>query len=113
MGFSLNATTAVIWLPHEMKLNRQLVDRALIKKVFFTCVVFCLSAVLLGSLPEIWFSNHLKKNWNAEENTLAGTKNSRSYRLCLVFALDGVPYTMVKDLQKEGYFRGFYHPAGL
>ncbi len=88
-------------------------DKPYMKKALFTCVVLCLSAVLLSILPEIWFSNHLKKNWNVEENSPAGPKNGRRYRLCLVFALDGVPYTMVRDLQKEGYFNGFYPPGRL
>ncbi len=84
-----------------------------IKKTLFTCALLCLFAILLGTLPEIWFHNHLKKNWNVEENTLAGTKNGRRYRLCLVLALDGVPYTMLRDLRKEGYFNGFYPPGRL
>ncbi len=88
-------------------------DKALIKKVLFAGVVLCLFAVLLGTIPEIWFSHHLKKNWKVNENTLPDTQNGRRNRLCLVFALDGVPYTMVRDLQKEGYFKGFYPPGRL
>ena len=72
-------------------------DKPYFKKAFIICITLSLFAVLLGTLPEIWFKYHLKKNWNIEENTTtAELKNKRRYRLCLIFALDGVPYTMVR-----------------
>ncbi len=88
-------------------------DKSYIIKAVFIGVVLCLFAVLLSTLPEIWFSNHLKKNWNVDENTTIGPIVSHRNRLCLVFALDGVPYTMVRDLQKDGYFKDFYPPGRL
>ena len=34
-------------------------------------------------------------------------------RLRLVFALDGVPYSMVRKLEAEGHSKGFYPPGRL
>lgn len=84
------------------------------KKVLIICLVLFLLAILLNSLPQVWFKNHLKKNWNvAEHSAAAELKIGRSHRLCLIFALDGVPYPMIRDLQEAGYFRGFYPPGRL
>ena len=89
-------------------------NKPYLKKAFLICIALSLFAIMLGTLPEIWFKNHLDKNWNVEENTTAAElKQRRRYRLCLIFALDGVPYTTVRDLQKEGYFKGFYPPGRL
>lgn len=89
-------------------------NKPYLKKALLICIALSLFAIMLSTLPEIWFKNHLDKNWNVEENTTADElKQNRRYRLCLIFALDGVPYTTVRDLQKEGYFKGFYPPGRL
>ena len=89
-------------------------DNPYLKKALIICTALCLSAILLGILPDIWFKTHLKKNWNVKENSRSEEmKSSRRNRLCLIFALDGVPYGMIKNLQKEGFFKGFYPPGRL
>ena len=89
-------------------------DKPYLKKTLIICVVLCLSATVLGILPEIWFRTHLKKNWNVKESiSAAEIKNDRRNRLCLIVALDGVPYDMIRDLQKKGFFKGFYPPGRL
>ena len=85
------------------------------KKMGFCLIaVLCLATLLWGTLPEFWFRRHLEKNWNVnEDETPAGLERGRRNRLCLIFAIDGVPHPMVEDLYKKGYFEGFYPPGRL
>ena len=64
----------------------------------------------ISILPNVWFAQHLSKNWNAPELEQTSREDSR---LCLIFALDGVPYDVMHELHAEGYFKGFYPPGRL
>lgn len=79
------------------------------KKLLCLIAALGLLAVIWKTLPEFWFRQHLSQEWNvdATERT-AGLKSSRRHRLCLIFALDGVPYETVQHLQQQGFFKDFY-----
>ena len=66
--------------------------------------------VFVNILPSVWFARHLSKNWNAPETEQTTRKANR---LCLIFALDGVPFDVMHELHAEGYFKGFYPPGRL
>ena len=84
------------------------------KRAFIISLAVALSVILMGALPDIWFRNHLEKSWDVDDQTVGSElKKSRRNRLCLIFAVDGVPYWIIRDLKKEGYFKGFYPPGRL
>jgi len=73
-----------------------------------------LGVVAISILPNLWFAKHLSKNWNAPgPDSLKEQSSNRANRLCLIFALDGVPYDIMAELHAEGYFKGFYEPGRL
>ena len=89
-------------------------EKPVVKKVIVYFMALCLLAGLLVVLPDIWFKLQLKKDWNVAESTATTTLGSgRRHRLCLIFALDGVPYDMIRELQAQGWFKGFYPPGRL
>ncbi|MCF8070352.1 MAG: hypothetical protein K9L30_17355 [Desulfobacterales bacterium] len=89
-------------------------DNDFLKRVFFTLLAVGLCSVVIGVLPNLWFRSHLNKNWNIEESTApAGQEIPDPERLCLIFAIDGVPFKTIKALYDDGYFRGFYPPGIL
>ncbi len=91
-----------------------MLEKPVVKKVAVYIIGVCLLAGMLVVLPDIWFKAHLKKNWNAAESTPTQTPApGRRHRLCLIFALDGVPYRMIKALYAQGWFKGFYPPGRL
>jgi hypothetical protein len=53
------------------KFRWQMPDNPYLKRALIICAVLCLSAILLGVLPDIWFRTHLKKNWNVKESISA------------------------------------------
>lgn len=73
--------------------------------ISFACMVLGISFI-----PNLWFKWSLGKTHNIPD-TEVPTQDSN--RLCLIFALDGVPFEVIKDLTDEGYFKGFYPPGRL
>ncbi|NQT56527.1 MAG: hypothetical protein HQ551_09895 [Desulfobacteraceae bacterium] len=74
----------------------------------------CFIVVIINVLPNLWFKRHLNQNWNASETDSPRDRSSgQANRLCLIFALDGVPYDVIKELHTEGYFKEFYEPGKL
>ncbi len=73
-------------------------------------IILILCVFTMTTLPELWFKNHLNENWNISEKTKSKKQQNR---LCLIIALDGVPYEIIKELYAEGYFKGFYPPGRL
>ena len=57
-----------------------------------------------------WFEKRLRQNGPVESG-ISVTQPRK--RLCLIFALDGVPYDIIKELYMEGYFKGFFPPGRL
>ena len=74
----------------------------------------CLGIVIINVLPNLWFKRHLNKNYNTHKTDEQSERSSRqANRLCLIFALDGVPYEVMNELHSEDYFKGFYKPGRL
>lgn len=70
--------------------------------------------VLINILPDLWFKVHLSRNWNAPEiNVSLADSSIDKNKLCLVLALDGVPYDLISELYDEGFFAGFHKPGRL
>ncbi len=57
-----------------------------------------------------WFEKRLSQNGPVDGGIAATQPRNR---LCLIFALDGVPYDLIKELYMEGYFKGFFPPGRL
>ncbi len=76
--------------------------------------LFCLGILIIYFIPGLWFQRHLSKNWNVPESGMDLAEFSRlPNRLCLIFAVDGVPFDIMDELYAEGYFKGFYKPGRL
>ncbi len=76
--------------------------------------LFCLGILIINFMPTLWFQRHLSKNWNIPDTGLNLEEfTRRPNRLCLIFAVDGVPFDIMKELYDEGYFKGFYKPGRL
>ena len=82
----------------------------LLKVLLFLVGLVLAVVVIINVLPNIWFERRLSKNWNAPDLDQA---DRQANRLCLIFALDGVPYDVIQELRNEGYFKGFYTPGRL
>ncbi len=80
------------------------------RKLIIFFVTICIVLFLVNILPKIWFKWCLNKNTNAPQSAVQEEKSSR---LCLIFALDGVPYDVMAELTDQGYFKGFYKPGRL
>ena len=73
-----------------------------------------LFAVLVNVLPGLWFKTHLNRNWHIPDVGESRADAVRDpARLRLVLALDGVPYDVMSELYREGFFDGFHAPGRL
>ncbi len=74
----------------------------------------CLGILSIYIIPNLWFQRHLTKNWNIPDSGMDAAEFPRPpNRLCLIFALDGVPFDIMNELYAEGYFKDFYKPGRL
>lgn len=87
----------------SMKLNST-------RKIIIAICLLGVSLLAGNQVSTLWFKWRLSKNFNAPT---IDSEKERANRLCLIFALDGVPYEVVEDLYKQGYFKGFYPPGQL
>ena len=70
-----------------------------------------IGVICITILPRFWFSAYLKNDYHIPDPPLVQAK--KVDRLCLIFALDGVPFDLMDELHKEGFFKGFYKPGRL
>ena len=94
--------------------KQSIMKRLLTTTLKLVLVSIVLVVVLINTLPDLWFKAHLSKNWNAPEiNVSVADSSTDENKLCLVLALDGVPYDLMSELHDEGFFKGFHEPGRL
>lgn len=80
------------------------------KKRGLVILCFCVAGLVISLVPNLWFKWSLGKTHNIP---LSDRQDRQTDRLCLVFALDGVPFDIMDQLYEQGYFKGFHPPGRL
>ncbi|MBI5629669.1 MAG: hypothetical protein HY921_02160 [Elusimicrobia bacterium] len=81
----------------------------------FSLVSLGLLTAGLAALPRFYARWVMSRNWNIEKEELRDAVAGARERpfLCLILAVDGVPYRVIQELKAEGHFRVFQEPARL
>lgn len=74
-----------------------------------------LPAAFILYLPFLWTRWVVSRTWNQKPEDLRDSLASAQDRqfLCLILAVDGVPYDVIRDLKAEGRFKSFLDPGRM